>query len=110
MAALVLGNADYPAGDELDNPVNDAEDICAKLQSYDFEVILGTDCSNADMEKKLKKFRKLLETHDVGMFFFAGHGMQIDGSNYLLAIDTDGSSEIDAKHSSLCGLCSFQDL
>ena len=57
MAALVLGNADYPAGDELDNPVNDAEDICAKLQSYDFEVILGTDCSNADMEKKLKKFR-----------------------------------------------------
>lgn len=101
MAALVLGNADYPAGDELDNPVNDAEDICAKLQSYDFEVILGTDCSNADMEKKLKKFRKLLETHDVGMFFFAGHGMQIDGSNYLLAVDTDGSSEIDAKHSSL---------
>ncbi|WP_111560138.1 caspase family protein [Paracoccus sediminilitoris] len=101
MAALVIGNADYPAGDELENPVNDAVDVSTKLKSYDFEVILGTDCSNADMEKKLKEFSVLLKTHDVGMFFFAGHGMQIDGSNYLLAIDTDGSSEIDAKHSSL---------
>ena len=96
-----MGNANYPDGDELDNPVNDALDVSNKLKSYDFEVVVGTDCSNADMEKKLKEFATLLKTHDVGMFFFAGHGMQIDGSNYLLAIDTDCSSEIDAKHSSL---------
>lgn len=101
MAALVLGNADYPAGDKLNNPVNDALDVNAKLKLYEFEVILGTNCSSSDMEKKLKEFATLLKTHDVGMFFFAGHGMQIDGSNYLLAIDTDCSSEIDAKHSSL---------
>ncbi|MCY0150218.1 caspase family protein [Hoeflea sp. G2-23] len=101
MAALVLGNADYPGNDKLNNPVNDALDVSAKLKSYDFEVILGTDCSNSNMEKKLKEFATLLKTHEVGLFFFAGHGMQIDGSNYLLAIDTDCSSEIDAKHSSL---------
>lgn len=101
MAALVFGNANYPAGDELENPVNDAMDVSAKLRAYDFEVVLGTDCPIAEMEKKLKEFEKLLRTHDVGTFFFAGHGMQIDGSNYLIAIDTDGTSEIDAKFSSL---------
>ncbi|WP_272911746.1 caspase family protein [Loktanella sp. M215] len=69
MAALVLGNAEYPAGGELENPVNDALDISEKLKSYDFEVILGTDCSKAAMEKKLKEFGDLLKTHDVGMFF-----------------------------------------
>ncbi len=101
MAALVLGNANYPDGDELKNPVNDALDVGEKLKQYDFKLVIGTDCTNAEMDKKLKEFSDLLKTHDVGMFFFAGHGMQIDGSNYLIAIDTDGTSEIDAKHSSM---------
>lgn len=101
MAALVFGNGDYPDGDDLANPVNDANDLGAKLKGYGFEVIIATDSTAAQMEKQLKAFRKLLDTHEVGLFFFAGHGMQIEGSNYLLALDTDMNDETDAKHSSL---------
>jgi hypothetical protein len=101
MAALVIGNAAYPDGDNLGNPVNDAKDLGAKLKAYGFNVIIATDCTASEMEKQLKAYRELLDTHEVGLFFFAGHGMQIEGSNYLLALDTDMDSEIDAKHSSL---------
>lgn len=101
MAALVIGNAAYPDGDDLANPVNDATDLGSKLKGYGFEVIAATDCTAREMEKQLKAFRTLLETHEIGLFFFAGHGMQIEGSNYLLALDTDMDSETDAKHSSL---------
>ncbi len=101
MAALVFGNGAYPNGDELKNPVNDAADLGTKLKGYGFNVIVATNCNAAEMEKQLKTYRKLLETHDIGLFFFAGHGMQIEGSNYLVALDTDMESETDAKHSSL---------
>ncbi len=101
MAALVFGNANYAHGGALENPVHDAEDIAAKLESYGFHVIVATDQTDKDMDKKLKTFKTLLESNEVGLFFFAGHGMQIDGRNYLLAVDTDTDSETDAKHSSL---------
>ena len=101
MAALLFGNAAYPNGSKLVNPVNDAIDLGAKLKSYGFEIIIATDCSASEMEKQLKAFRILLDTNEVGLFFFAGHGMQIEGSNYLLALNTDMESEEDAKHSSL---------
>lgn len=101
MAALLLGNSDYPGDDYLKNPINDVDDLAAKLKGYGFTVTIGVDCSFKEMDKKLKIFRKLLEVHEVGLFFFAGHGIQIDGSNYLLAIDTDMETDTDAKHSSL---------
>jgi hypothetical protein len=101
MAALVIGVAAYPGAQQLANPVHDAEDIGEKLRGYGFEVIVVTDCTKAEMDRQLKAFRELLQTHDVGLFFFAGHGMQIEGTNYLLATDTDTDNEIDAKHSSL---------
>lgn len=101
MAALVFGNAAYPDGDDLDNPVNDATDLGAKLRHFGFNVIVAKDRKIKEMDKDLKAFGKLLETHDIGLFFFAGHGMQIEGSNYLIALDTDMESETDAKHSSL---------
>jgi hypothetical protein len=101
MAALVFGNAAYQGCNALNNPVNDAQDMAAKLTSYGFDVVLSTDATRVEMERKLRDFRTLLKVNDVGMFFFAGHGMQIEGTNYLLAVDTDTSSELDAKHSSL---------
>ncbi|ACS55845.1 peptidase C14 caspase catalytic subunit p20 [Rhizobium leguminosarum bv. trifolii WSM1325] len=101
MAALVIGVADYSEGNKLANPVHDAVDLGDKLRGYGFEVIVVTDCTKRDMDKQLKEFRTLLETHDVGLFFFAGHGMQIDGTNFLLATDTEMDTELDAKHTSL---------
>jgi hypothetical protein len=101
MAALVIGNSAYPDGDDLANPVNDATDLGAKLKSYGFDVTVALDCTHKEMDRSLKDFRELLKTHEVALFFFAGHGMQIDGVNHLLATDTDMESEDDAKFSSL---------
>jgi uncharacterized caspase-like protein len=89
MAALVIGNGAYRDCGVLKNPVNDAEDMAARLRSYGFHVVSGADATHFDMDRKLREFKDLLATNDVGLFFFAGHGMQIDGTNYLLATDTD---------------------
>lgn len=96
MAALVIGNATYKGCNPLNNPVHDTDDIASKLTSYGFHSLVATNATRLSME-----FKDLLAKNDVGLFFFAGHGMQIDGTNYLLATDTDTSGEIDAKHSAL---------
>ena len=101
LTALVIGNADYADAGKLKNPVNDAKDISEKLTDCGFNVATQINCSYQEMDRSLGVFKKALNDTDVGLFFFAGHGMQIDGSNYLAAIDTDVSGEIEAKHSSL---------
>ncbi len=99
--ALVIGNAAYSEVSQLKNPTNDADDIAAILAKHDFDVIKKTDCTHKQMDVALKEFRAALKDSDVGLFFFAGHGMQIDGENYLAAVDADADNETDAKHSSL---------
>ncbi len=101
LTALVIGNAAYTDAGKLKNPTNDAEDVATRLEAFGFSVIKKTDCTHKDMDRALKTFKNSLEGNDIGLFFFAGHGMQIDGENYLAAIDTDVSGEIEAKHSSL---------
>lgn len=101
LTALVIGNADYADAGKLKNPGNDATDISAKLTECGFTVATHLDCSHLEMDQALKDFKTALKDSDVGLFFFAGHGMQVDGSNYLAAVDTDVSGEIEAKHSSL---------
>jgi hypothetical protein len=98
--ALIIGNAAYPES-KLANPVNDAIAIDEKLSHLGFETIMRTDATNQAMDEALAEFSSELSTHDVALFFFAGHGMQIAGKNYLTAIDTDFHQEIPAKHSSL---------
>lgn len=99
-SALIIGNAAYPES-QLTNPVNDANDISEKLSRLGFETTLRTDVKNKAMEEALDFFALKLETCDVALFFFAGHGMQINGKNYLTAIDTNFEKEINAKYSSL---------
>ena len=101
LTALVIGNAAYQDGGDLRNPVNDAEDIAAKLADCGFTVSKKTDCTYLQMDRALRDFKKALADSDVGLFFFAGHGMQIEGDNFLAAVDTDATGEVEAKHSSL---------
>jgi len=98
--ALCIGNAAYPE-EALANPTNDAHDVAGQLQTLGFECIVLTDATITDMQKALKRFSEYLIGAEVGLFFFAGHGMQIDGDNYLAAVDTDFEKELDAKYSSL---------
>jgi Caspase domain len=101
LTALVIGNGGYVDVNPLKNPTNDADDIGEILAKRDFTIIKKTDCTHKEMDLALKEFRAALKDSDVGLFFFAGHGMQIDGENYLAAIDADADTETDAKHSSL---------
>jgi uncharacterized caspase-like protein len=101
LVALVIGNAAYTEVAPLANPTNDADDIAATLAARGFTVIKAMDCTCKEMDLALKDFRESLKGSDVGLFFFAGHGMQIDGENYLAAVDTEADDETDAKHSCL---------
>lgn len=101
LTALVIGNADYKNATKLKNPVNDANDITRSLVASGFTVETVLDCSYPEMDQALKRFKASLKNQDVGLFFFAGHGLQIDGENYLTAIDTDASGEDEAKYTSM---------
>jgi Caspase domain len=101
LTALVIGNAAYSAASTLANPVNDANDIAEKLRDFGFSVIEKSNCTRKEMDRAVKDFKATLAANDVALFFFAGHGMQIEGENYLAAVDIDASDELEAKHSSL---------
>ena len=82
--ALVIGNANYEKG-ELKNPVNDARLIASALDSLNFEVILKENLTTRDeMYSAIKEFGKKRPNYDVAFVYYAGHGIQIDGENYLL--------------------------
>ncbi len=78
MTALVLGNGNYP-GAELPNPTNDAADFSKALETFEFSIITASDCEIEDIERLVKSFKDSLNSNDVGLFYFAGHGMQIEG-------------------------------
>ncbi|WP_211197183.1 caspase family protein [Pseudoalteromonas arctica] len=99
MTALVLGNGAYP-NNELANATNDAEDMSKKLSDFGFSVIKLKDATKKSIDESVNSFRDNLNSNDIGLFYFAGHGMQIEGSNYITAVDSDFKSEIDAKYSS----------
>ena len=85
--ALVIGNSAYQATPALTNPKNDAADFAALLKAERFEVIEGVDLTKAMMDRKIAEFAGRLANTDVGVFFYAGHGLQVGGQNYLVPID-----------------------
>jgi uncharacterized caspase-like protein len=98
--ALVIGNANYQVG-KLDTPLNDATDMAAILKKLGFEVILLENASKRQMQESFENFSKKLGKGIVGLFYYAGHGMQVDGENYLIpvnnaSIDSDADIEYDA--------------
>ncbi len=90
--ALVIGNGGYRDA-PLRNPVNDARALAAGLSALGFEVMKGEDLGQRDMTRLIARFGERLAGHDVGMFFFAGHGIQIRGKNYLIPVDAQIASE-----------------
>jgi uncharacterized caspase-like protein len=102
-SALVIGNGAYTGNNVtvLKNPKNDAIDISEKLKSYGFDIKTAIDFNLQDLRKSLKDYKDLIEAGGVSLVFFAGHGIQIEGENFLFATDTDASGEDEAKWSSL---------
>jgi len=93
--ALVIGNGKYAQAAPLANPANDARAVAAALERLGFEVVSGYDLGNADLRKTVRAFADKLVGADVAMFFYAGHGLQVGGENYLIPVDAAIRSEAD---------------
>jgi uncharacterized caspase-like protein len=85
--ALVIGNGAYQHVPPLANPRNDAADIAAALRRIGFEVVDGRDLDKRATEMKIIEFGRKLETANLALFFYAGHGLQVGGKNYLVPVD-----------------------
>jgi uncharacterized caspase-like protein len=85
--ALVVGNAQYAHTPALPNPRNDAQDIADTLKKVGFEVTLGYDLDQTRFARIIDEFARALEGADVGLFFYAGHGLQINEKNYLVSTE-----------------------
>jgi uncharacterized caspase-like protein len=85
--ALVVGNSAYQHAGRLANPANDAADVAAALKKLGFQVIEGFDLDKAAFDRKVRDFAGALKGADAGVLFYAGHGMQVAGENYLVPID-----------------------
>src|ERR1700722_19442480 len=95
--AFVVGNGAYRNVAPLPNPAVDAKSMAALLRNVGFDVVEGTNLTRDKMTEKLLDFGKRAEGADVALFFYAGHGIAINGTNYLLPIDADLKSEMDVK-------------
>jgi uncharacterized caspase-like protein len=91
--ALVIGIGDYDKLQNLTNPLNDAKAIASRLQSIGFEVTMGIDLDFDSFEKAVANFTEALDSTDLAILFFAGHGMEIEGRNYILAQDAGVEGE-----------------
>jgi hypothetical protein len=95
--AFVVGNGAYKNVEPLPNPPIDAKAISSTLRNVGFEVVEGTNLTRDEMTERLLDFGKKAQGADVALFFYAGHGIAVNGTNYLLPIDANLKSEMDVK-------------
>ena len=95
--ALVIGNSAYKHTAVLANPANDAEDIAKTFTGLGFQVTKAVNLSKTEMDRAVTAFATALKGAEVGVFFYAGHGMQVSGQNYLVPTDAtlEASSALD---------------
>src|SRR6202048_4256689 len=95
--AFVVGNVAYKNVAQLPNPPVDAKAMAGVLRNVGFEVVEGTNLTRDKMTERLLEFGKKAQGAEVAVFFYAGHGIAINGTNYLLPVDADIKSEMDVK-------------
>ncbi len=98
--ALIIGNSDY-LYNPLKNPTNDAMDMAKELEKLDFDVTLKLNANRKEMAAAIKDFGKKIKNGGVALFYFAGHGVQVDGINYLIPISASISNELDVEFESI---------
>lgn len=99
--ALVIGNSSYMHAEFLRNAATDARDVANKLRDIGFDVHEGHNLIRADMLRLAVEFTQDLQSDDIALFYFSGHGVQIGAENYILPIDARGSDEIELKRASI---------
>ena len=98
--ALVIGNAAYQEG-ALKNPVNDAEDLSASLRRLGFDVAVKSNLGKRGMEQALTEFTRQLRTNDLAVFYFSGHGVQVQNENFLVPVDFQAEAEADVEYAAI---------
>lgn len=85
--ALLIGNKGYEHFSTLKNPINDVNDLASILQEKGFEVKILTDSTQQKMEEAIDSFSKKLKKGGIGLFYYSGHGIQVDKRNYLIPVN-----------------------
>jgi len=95
--ALVFGNSQYGTKISLKNPVNDANLMEGTLKALNFDVIKRIDAGKSEMEQAVMEFNRKLPDYNVALFYYAGHGIQVDGVNYLIPTDAKLEQKVDCQ-------------
>lgn len=98
--ALVIGNAAYKDS-PLKNPQNDAADVSKALRQIGFSVVLLSDAGQEEMERAIDTFTRNIRTGVTALFYYAGHGVQVEGRNFLVPVGRDIQSEVEVKSRSI---------
>lgn len=96
--ALVIGNGAYRHASELPNPPNDAAAMAGKLQELGFQVFSGVDLGIEQSRQLISQYVRALEGAQTGLVFYAGHGIQVDGENYILPVDATLQDKTDLRY------------
>ena len=96
--ALVVGNSTYEHIGRLPNPANDAADLSAALRRLGFDVTVAQDAGRTALTEALRAFTRRSAGADVALVFYAGHGMEMDGVNYLLPVDARLERDTDVRY------------
>jgi hypothetical protein len=99
--ALIIGNADYASTAKLRNTRNDAASMAIGLEALGFEVMKVLDGTYEQMKNAIYAFGDKAQSVDVSVFFYAGHGLEVDGTNYLVPVDADIQSALDVKQKAI---------
>lgn len=99
-SALVVGNSNYAQG-ALKNPLNDARAVARELAASGFEVLLLEDGTQAGMRRAIRRFGDRIEQGGVGLFYYAGHGIQMKGRNFLVPVNADIDREYEVEYNSV---------
>lgn len=91
--ALIVGNSAYQNGSALKNPVNDARSMSSTLKQLGFEVMYYDNVTQKDMKKAIDAFGQKLKGYEVGLFYYAGHGIQYKGRNYMIPVEANLKTE-----------------
>jgi uncharacterized caspase-like protein len=99
--ALVMGNSAYKNVDQLASPANDSEAISTTLKNAGFDVELKRDLDVNEMRRALSDFSDTVRDADVAVVYYAGHGIAINGANYLIPVDAVLERDIDASNEAI---------
>ena len=99
--ALVIGNSDYANVTPLPNPANDAADVSAALDRLGFEVTRVDDATREGMLRSLRAFSRRTATASVALVFYAGHGVEMGGTNYLVPVDAQLDWDSDVQYEAI---------